>query len=188
MDKVDDQAHEWVEWMHKLLLSVFAADRLQDVLDGFEIKVEGHRNKTQAHPDGTSVIVFNPTSVADPFTIVHEFAHAYHNKHWPALTEVIPRVRAEAVAYLCEYRLMGHASQLDFTPEVISSRLNYWAVARHQAPLMRAQDIAYRAMERLIEDGGKGVAWPDDMHETLEKIMWGEYDGGSVQGQVAGSA
>ena len=188
-DEVAENTRKWIEWIHKLLLSVFAADRLQPVLEGFEIKVEGHRNKTQTHPDGTSTIVFNPTSVANPFTIIHEFAHAYHNKHWPELTEAVPVERAEAVAHMCEHRLLAAAKHLDFAPELLSNRMNYWAVARSHSRLKDAQDIALRALERLVEDGGgENVPWPDDIHETLEKIMWGEYDGGSIQSQVAGSA
>lgn len=187
--ELDTKVADWWTWAHSVLLTVFDAARLEEVLQGFEIAIEGRRNFTRTRPDGTAKVTFRADSVANPFTIVHEFAHAYHTKHWPAMTENMPTVRAEAAAMFTEYRLLANASRLEFSNEILADRLNYWAVSREQPALKEAQDIALRAIRSLIPEGAtKEALWPEDIHETLEKIMWGEYDGGSVHSQVAGSA
>lgn len=113
--------------------------------------------------DGSVKMEIAGVDMGDPYVRIHEFAHYYHCKLFPDLTEACAQYQAEAVAFMAEnFLAVGRTLPDDWT----GLRRMYWEDALLAKSSLRPAVDVVNFAERLPKE---------DIRDTVKRILTGEF-------------
>ncbi len=83
----------------------------------------GEVDRVLKDDNGHVFMELTPDGAADPFIRIHEFAHYYHCRLFPFLSEACLPYRAEAVGFLAEQLLIANRS---LPEDWVEARMAHW--------------------------------------------------------------
>ena len=123
----------------------------------------GEVNRVLKDDNGHVFMELTPDGAADPFIRIHEFAHYYHCRLFPFLSEACLPYRAEACGYFAEILLVARRT---IPEDWVETRDNHWRevlVEREDLrPLLDVVDIAGRLPFKNIRS-------------TMQRILRGDF-------------
>lgn len=121
----------------------------------------GRIDRVLKDDDGNVAMELTEDGAADPYVRIHEFAHYYHCRLFPDLSEAVLPYRAEAVAFLAETLLMRNRH---LPADWMERRSDHWS-----------EVLSYRkSLRPLLAVVGVAFRLPDeDIRGTVEMILAG---------------
>ena len=134
--------------------AVFGDEGAEMVKDMYYVL--GEIDRVLKDDDGNVAMELTEEGAADPYVRIHEFAHYYHCRLFPNLSELCLPYRAEAVAFLAEKML---EDERHLPPDWVEARIQHWAEVlggcKNLLPLLDVVDAAsgltYMSMRDKVE-------------------------------------
>ncbi len=108
--------------------------------------------------EGSDAVRHTLSGFAEPFVVLHEFAHIYHVVNWRALSYEAPVLRCEAAACLAEAYVANRHSAL--LPE-LRARIEIWAPG-------------VRTLLNELASRGE-LDWHRELHDQMFMVLSGGY-------------